>query len=155
MHCRPDFLCLMDGFHGMGDFAEHASGRLYAPADVIVEYSRVDGLALGDHGGSIVTWDRGTVSKNAPSAAIPATPSAIRVVHLDKHADLATRQAGTNHISQRGRDRFSRRDRSSSQASNSRVSSTWASSGITRTCSWTSKVGASTHSGQPSPNVGW
>ena len=20
MHCRPDFLCLMDGFHGMGDF---------------------------------------------------------------------------------------------------------------------------------------
>jgi hypothetical protein len=76
------------------------------------------------------------------------------VVHLDEHADPVLREPGRNDISHSGRDRSRRRRRNCSVASRSAASSPGAGSGTTGTWSLRSNVGASTHSGGPSPSRG-
>jgi hypothetical protein len=77
MNCRPGLLGLMDGSTGWATLLNMRPAACMRRRMLSSNSSRVDGLALGDHGGSIVMWGSGTVSKNALSAAIPATPSAI------------------------------------------------------------------------------
>jgi hypothetical protein len=68
---------------------------------------RVDGSRSGTHGGGLISDGSATGSTNAPSVATPATPSAIAWCILMKNPTRLSGRPVKNHISHKGRPRWS------------------------------------------------
>ena len=116
--------------------------------------SRSDGGGVGVHGDAGVTGAPGSASRKAATVVIAAMPSAIEWCSFTNMATRPPGSPGMNHIRQSGRDGSNRSLRSSSATARRPGSSVSGGSGRTTTWSRTSKRGASTQSGPPSPRRG-
>ena len=116
--------------------------------------SPADGTGAGVQGRPAGPAASAARSKSAPKAATPATPSAMAWCIRRNRPTCPRGRPGKNHASHSGREGSSRCRRNCSHASKSCGCSPGAGSGKTRTWSASSKEGASTHSGQPSPRRG-